>query len=32
LIVRDFNWAGLDYIFPPTFSGTQYHINVQEAR
>jgi hypothetical protein len=32
LIGRDFNWAGLDYVFPSTFSGTQYHINVQEAR
>jgi hypothetical protein len=32
LIARDFNWAGLDYLFPPTFNGTEYHINVQEAR
>ncbi|HKB33116.1 MAG TPA: glycosyltransferase [Candidatus Dormibacteraeota bacterium] len=28
----DFNWAGLDYLFPSSFSGTSYHINVQEAR
>jgi hypothetical protein len=28
----DFNWAGLDYLFPAGFSGTTYHINVQEAR
>jgi hypothetical protein len=28
----DFNWAGLDYLFPSTFAGTAYHINVQEAR
>jgi hypothetical protein len=28
----DFDWAGLDYLFPSTFSGTAYHINVQEAR
>ena len=28
----DFNWAGLDYLFPSTFAGTGYHINVQEAR
>ncbi len=27
-----FNWAGLDYLFPSTFAGTTYHINVQEAR
>ncbi len=32
LIPRDFNWAGLDYIFPSTFAGTAYHVNVQEAR
>ena len=32
LIAPDFNWAGLDYVFPPTFNGTDYHINVQEAR
>jgi cellulose synthase/poly-beta-1,6-N-acetylglucosamine synthase-like glycosyltransferase len=27
-----FNWAGLDYLFPPSFAGADYHINVQEAR
>jgi hypothetical protein len=32
LIPPDFNWAGLDYIFPSTFAGTAYHVNVQEAR
>jgi cellulose synthase/poly-beta-1,6-N-acetylglucosamine synthase-like glycosyltransferase len=32
LIAPDFNWAGLDYLFPATFKGTDYHINVQEAR
>ncbi|MEO8743926.1 MAG: cellulose synthase family protein [Candidatus Dormiibacterota bacterium] len=26
------NWAGLDYMFPASFAGTTYHINVQEAR
>jgi cellulose synthase/poly-beta-1,6-N-acetylglucosamine synthase-like glycosyltransferase len=31
-IPPDFNWAGLDYLFPSTFAGTGYHINVQEAR
>ena len=28
----DFNWAGLDYLFPSSFTGAGYHINVQEAR
>ncbi len=28
----DFDWAGLDYLFPPTFAGTTYRISVQEAR
>jgi len=28
----DFNWAGLDYLFPSSFAGAGYHINVQEAR
>jgi Glycosyltransferase like family 2 len=28
----DFDWAGLDYIFPATFAGISYHITVQEAR
>jgi cellulose synthase/poly-beta-1,6-N-acetylglucosamine synthase-like glycosyltransferase len=27
-----FNWAGLDYLFPSSFAGADYHINVQEAR
>jgi hypothetical protein len=28
----DFNWAGLDYLFPSGFAGTSYHVNVEEAR
>jgi Glycosyltransferase like family 2 len=32
LKLPDFDWAGLDYLFPSTFAGTSYHINVQEAR
>jgi hypothetical protein len=28
----DFDWAGLDYIFPAPFTGVSYRINVQEAR
>jgi hypothetical protein len=28
----DFDWAGLDYIFPAPFAGASYRINVQEAR
>jgi cellulose synthase/poly-beta-1,6-N-acetylglucosamine synthase-like glycosyltransferase len=32
LVPPDLNWAGLDYLFPSTFTGTTYHINVQEAR
>jgi len=28
----DFDWAGLDYVFPGAFTGTSYHINVKEAR
>jgi hypothetical protein len=32
LKLPDFNWAGLDYLFPAAFTGTSYHINVQEAR
>jgi len=28
----DFNWAGLDYLFPSSFAGATYFINVQEAR
>jgi hypothetical protein len=27
-----FDWAGLDYIFSGSFSGTRYHITVQEAK
>jgi hypothetical protein len=32
LVPPDFNWAGLDYIFGPTFTGTSYEILVQAAR
>ena len=32
LIGTDFDWAGLDYLFPPTFGGATYHLNIQEAR
>jgi hypothetical protein len=32
LIGPDFDWAGLDYIFGPSFTGTTYYINVQKAR
>ena len=32
LVAPDFNWAGLDYVFRGPFTGTKYHINVQEAR
>jgi cellulose synthase/poly-beta-1,6-N-acetylglucosamine synthase-like glycosyltransferase len=32
LIPPDFNWAGLDYIFGPSFAGTDYKITVREAR
>ena len=32
LVRPDFNWAGLDYIFPAPFTNATYHINVQEAR
>ena len=32
LVPPDFNWAGLDYMFPQGFAGTTYHVNVQEAR
>jgi hypothetical protein len=28
----DFDWAGLDYMFPASFSGATYRITVQEAR
>jgi cellulose synthase/poly-beta-1,6-N-acetylglucosamine synthase-like glycosyltransferase len=32
LVSPGFDWAGLDYIFPASFTGADYHINVQEAR
>jgi hypothetical protein len=32
LIGTDFDWAGLDYLFPPTFGGATYHLTIQEAR
>ena len=32
LMAPDFNWAGLDYIFGPSFAGTSYHINIIGAR
>ena len=32
LVPPDFDWSGLDYVFPASFAGTTYHINVQEAR
>ena len=32
LIAPSFDWAGLDYMFPASFSGATYRINVQEAR
>ncbi|HEY8953978.1 MAG TPA: glycosyltransferase [Candidatus Dormibacteraeota bacterium] len=32
LVDNDFNWAGLDYIFPGPFIGTSYRINIQEAK
>jgi cellulose synthase/poly-beta-1,6-N-acetylglucosamine synthase-like glycosyltransferase len=32
LTAPDLNWAGLDYLFLATFTGTDYHINVQEAK
>jgi len=32
LSAPDFDWAGLDYIFPSTFAGAAYHINVKEAQ
>jgi hypothetical protein len=27
-----FDWAGLDYVFPASFTGASYHVNVEEAR
>ncbi|HKV88726.1 MAG TPA: glycosyltransferase [Candidatus Dormibacteraeota bacterium] len=32
LVSGGFDWAGLDYMFPASFAGTSYHINVEEAR
>ncbi len=32
LIAPDFDWAGVDYDFGPSFSGTTYVITVQAAR
>jgi hypothetical protein len=32
LVSPDFDWAGLDYIFPAPFTGANYHINVMPAR
>jgi hypothetical protein len=31
-VAPDFDWAGLDYVFPAPFTGASYRINVQEAR
>ncbi len=28
----DFDWAGLDYMFPSSFDGATYHINIKEAQ
>jgi hypothetical protein len=30
-VASDFDWAGLDYIFPASFTGTSYHIDIAEA-
>lgn len=32
LAAPEFNWAGLDYVFPGSFTGVEYRVNVQEAR
>jgi len=32
LVPPDFDWAGLDYMFGPSFTGTTYFIRIQEAR
>jgi cellulose synthase/poly-beta-1,6-N-acetylglucosamine synthase-like glycosyltransferase len=32
LVPPDFDWTGLDYIFPAPFAQVSYHINIQEAR
>ncbi len=31
-IGTDFDWAGLDYLFPSTFAGAAYQLKIQEAR
>jgi hypothetical protein len=31
-IPHDFDWAGLDYVFRGAFTGTSYHIDIEEAR
>lgn len=32
LALPDYDWAGLDYIFPAPFTGAMYRIHLQEAR
>ena len=32
LVAPDLDWAGLDYMFPASFSGATYRIQVQEAQ
>jgi glycosyl transferase family 2 len=32
LVAPDFDWAGLDYMFPGSFSGATYQIKVQEVQ
>jgi hypothetical protein len=32
LVSPGFDWAGLDYIFPASFAGATYRINVKEAQ
>ncbi len=32
LVRPDYDWAGLDYVFGPSFTDTSYVITVQEAR
>jgi hypothetical protein len=31
-VAPDFDWSGLDYMFPASFAGVSYRITVQEAR
>jgi cellulose synthase/poly-beta-1,6-N-acetylglucosamine synthase-like glycosyltransferase len=31
LIGTDFDWAGLDYLFPASFTRTTFHLNMKEA-